>query len=216
VRDDPYTLLNSHVPVSRETVHRLSLYHDLLIKWQSKTNLVSDDSLANAWRRHFLDSLQLLPQLPSLSSIIIDLGSGAGFPGMVLAIAGGSNVHLIESDTKKISFLQEVARVTQTKVHLHHQRIEQVSGLAGDVIVARGCSDLNQLLSYASTFVSHGTICLFHKGKNYSNDISDAKKYWQFDHVIIPSVTDQQGVIIKISHMEGGRHDGKYQSKTAT
>jgi 16S rRNA (guanine527-N7)-methyltransferase len=201
VLESPFDFLNRHVKVSRETFERLSIYHDLLCKWQSKINLVSSDSLDDSWRRHFLDSAQLINQLPVLSATMADLGSGAGFPGMVIAILGGSDVHLIESDARKISFLQEVARQTGASVTLHHKRIEEV-GLISDIILARGCSELNRLLNYASHFVSHGTKCLFHKGKNYFKELEDAQEQWSFDHAIIPSVSDTQGVILQISNLK--------------
>ncbi len=112
-------------------------------------------------------------------------------------------MHLIESDARKISFLQEVARLTKTAVTLHHKRIEKISEIKkADIILARAVTSLNQLLSYASYFVSHETICLFHKGKNWDMEIGDAKENWSFDYNIIPSVTDREGVIIQISNLE--------------
>ena len=194
-----FDLLNKHVSVSRETFERLSLYHDLLLKWQAKVNLISPDTVAIAWQRHFLDALQILPLIDSLDNKIIDLGTGAGFPGMVLAIAAAGNVHLIESDTKKILFLREAARITGTKISIHHGRIEEKLTSFGDIIVSRACAPLDTLLSLASNYVSHETICLFHKGKNYSKEIDDAELHWSFIQDVVLSITDTQSAILKLT-----------------
>jgi len=201
VRDEIFQLLNRHVSVSHETLDRLFLYHDLLLKWQSKVNLIGPDTIPDSWNRHFLDSLQLLNYLPDPSVRIADLGSGAGFPGMVMAIAGMENVHLIESDTKKILFLKEVARITSTKVLLHHCRIEGHPIDHVDVVVSRACSSLEKLFALSSDYVSHETICLFHKGKNYSIELEEAKNKWDFDPIVYKSITDPLGVVLKIEHL---------------
>jgi 16S rRNA (guanine527-N7)-methyltransferase len=201
VPESVFDQLNRHVKVSHETVERLSLYHDLLLKWQTKVNLVGPDTIGEAWQRHFLDSLQLLNILPTLKCRMLDFGTGAGFPGMILAIAGVSDMHLVESDAKKITFLKEVARITKTNVSIHHGRIEQQNFSDVNVILSRACSALEKLFVFSSPFVSHGTTCLFHKGKNYSTELEDANEQWDFDSTVIPSVTDAQGVILKISNL---------------
>ena len=202
MRDETYQFLNRYLSVSRETFDKLFIYHDLLIKWQKQINLVSDNTLSDSWNRHFLDSAQLLSHIPNPLVKTADIGSGAGFPGMVLAIMGMSNIHLIESDAKKIVFLKEVSRLTNTSVMIHHSRIEDLSIGTFDLIVSRALSDLNKLLQFSSHFVSHETFCLFHKGKNYSKEIEEAKKSWSFDHAIFPSVSDPHGVIIKLSNLK--------------
>jgi 16S rRNA (guanine527-N7)-methyltransferase len=202
-----FDLLNKHLSVSRETFDRLKAYHDLLLKWQTRVNLISADTISEMWKRHFLDSLQLLKHIENTDKKIIDLGSGAGFPGMAIAIAGASNVHLIESDGKKIQFLKEVARITKTDVAIHHARIEDKATPAGDIIISRACSPLDKLLSHSLHYVSHETICLFHKGKNYSKELEEAKAHWNFQYIVLPSVTDtpdavnQQGVILKLTNV---------------
>lgn len=200
--EDAFHLLNHCINISKPVFARLVTYHDLLLKWQKKINLISSDSLQDVWKRHFLDSLQLMKFIPEESTVIIDIGSGAGFPGMALAIAGVRNIHLVESDGKKISFLQEIKRSTGTEVELHHDRIEKISLGKADIILARACSDLDQLLGYASPHVSHETICLFPKGKNYAKELEDAKRDWSFDYKVIPSVTDNQAVILILSSIE--------------
>lgn len=205
--NNPFELLNSHIPVSRGTFESLSIYHDLLLKWQSTINLVGKDTLEDAWNRHFLDSLQLIKYIEDKQKIIVDLGSGAGFPGMVLAMAGYSNIHLIESDARKVAFLREVARVTNTKISIHHCRIENSPIKEVDIFVSRACAPLEKLLQLVyypndmSKSVSRGTICLFHKGKNYSIESENALLNWQYDMSVTPSIVDSQSVILKISNI---------------
>jgi 16S rRNA (guanine527-N7)-methyltransferase len=199
---DAFELLNRHVKISRETFERLSLYHNLLIKWQARVNLVGPESLQDAWQRHFLDSLQLLNAIESVSQVMVDLGSGAGFPGMALAIAGANNMHLVESDGKKISFLREVARITETKISIHHSRMEDCVFDRVDIFTARAVAPLKELFSSIEPNVSHGTFCLFQKGKNSIKEMDDAKEEWSFDSIIIPSVTDKEGSVLRVSNLK--------------
>jgi 16S rRNA (guanine527-N7)-methyltransferase len=196
-----FELLNRHVSVSRETYDRLTLYYDLLVKWQAKVNLVGPDTISQAWQRHFLDSLQLQQYIENKNAIIADIGTGAGFPGMALAILGYKNIHLIESDAKKITFLREVARITNTSVSIHHGRVENILIDNISFILSRACAPLDQLFSYSKNFVSHETICLFHKGKNYSKDIEDAKLHWLFEAGVFPSIVDTESVVLKIINL---------------
>ncbi len=198
---DEFKDLQTVAGVSRETYERLKAYQDLLLKWQTKINLIGPDTVSDSWHRHFIDSLQLLPYINDLNARAVDFGTGAGFPGMVLAIAGAGDMHLIESDMKKVMFLREVARITNTKVTIHHQRIERASIQNVSIIYSRACSSLSELFSYASTYVSRETICYFHKGKNYSKEILDANGDWLFDYTSYPSVTDAQGTLVKVEHL---------------
>lgn len=201
---EPFELLSKQVNISPEVFDKLSLYHDLLIQWQPNINLVSPASLKEAWHRHFLDSLQLLPHV-SFFQETWDIGSGAGFPGLVLAIAGVKNVRLIDSDAKKIAFLREVLRITQTEARVECKRVEETTGNP-DLILARAMAPLDKLLDSIAHLVSHETTCLFPKGKNYSKEIEEASEHWSFDVTIIPSVTDPEGAILKLSHI-GKKHD---------
>lgn len=200
--DDGFEFLNRHVEVSRETFSKFLLYKDLLLKWQAKINLVGDDTIADLWGRHFLDSIQLMPLLPKTKKPIVDFGTGAGFPGMVLAIMGIPNIHLIESDQKKISFLKEAARITQADVKIHSGRVENTKIHEAGVVTARALAPLSQLLEYTFPHVSHETICLFPKGKNWDMEIKDAQTKWQFDYQTTPSITDPNAIILSISHLE--------------
>src|SRR6185369_225024 len=153
------------VNVSRETISALETYAGLLRKWQKAINLVSGATLDDVWRRHFLDSAQLLPLIPEGDGHITDLGSGAGFPGLVLALLSGRPTHLVESDQRKAAFLGEVARATGCagRVQIHAARVEALKPWGAAVITARALADLTQLLDWASPFVTSDTICIFPK-----------------------------------------------------
>lgn len=184
--------------VSRETFHKLSLYVDNLVKWQKKINLVSNSTLEDIWNRHILDAIQLLPFLPYTSSKIIDFGTGAGIPGLILAICGYDNITLIESDKRKCAFLMDSSRLTQAKVSIINQRIEEATPFAADFIISRACADIQQLLQYSYPFYQKNTVCLFPKGENYAKEIEEASKKWDFDYETNQSTTDSRGKIIKI------------------
>ena len=196
-----FTEAKNRFHVSRETFDRLKSYEQLLLKWQSKINLIGPDTVANVWNRHFVDSLQLLPLIPDLKVRMIDMGTGAGFAGMVLAIAGATDMHLLESDGKKITFLKEVARITNTSVNIHQGRIEEIAIDGTELILSRACSSLANLFSYSSRYVSRETKCLFHKGKNYPQELLDSQSEWLFDYSVHPSVTDAQGGILEVTYL---------------
>lgn len=189
--------------VSRETINRLKNYQHLLEVWQKKINLVSPSSLAKAWDRHFLDSFQLLDYLPPQSTSLIDLGSGAGFPGLVLALLRPDtlSVTLVESDFKKCVFLENVSRETKTPVSVLHSRIETLA-IKADVITARGLAPLSQLLTFAFPLMQGNSVGLFLKGEGVEKEISEAQKIWKFDLEIYQSLTDSTGRILKITHLK--------------
>lgn len=157
--------------VSRETLDRLICYADLLAKWQTRINLVSTATLPDLWRRHMLDSAQLARYAPA-GGRWVDMGSGAGFPGLVLAILGVGEVHLVESDARKCAFLREAARVTETRITLWPRRIETVPPLAADVISARALAPLDRLLAWAAPHRHTHTIHLFPKGREAEGELT--------------------------------------------
>ena len=188
--------------VSRETLCRLKTYQQLLEIWQKKLNLISSSSLPHAWDRHFLDSYQLLIHLPPEPLSLMDLGSGAGFPGLVLAILRAENlsVTLVESDFKKCIFLENVSRETFSPVTVLRSRIESLdNSLKADVITARGLAPLPQLLDYAFPLMTEKSVGLFLKGKDVEKEIEDAQKKWNFDLELYPSLTDSGGRILKVT-----------------
>jgi len=200
--------------VSRETFDRLETYATLLRKWTGTINLVSRSSLDDLWRRHFLDSAQLWPLLPpapaSRPRVLVDLGSGAGFPGLVLAILGAGTVHLIESDSRKAVFLREVARVTGTPVVVHERRIESLPPMAADVVTARACASLPRLLDLAAPFLrpsgpgDPGGIGLFLKGRTLQKELTDSSEKWKMRFDLHPSRTDPAAQILRLSHLGKG------------
>lgn len=189
--------------VSRETMDRLKIYKSLLEAWQQKINLVSSSTLPHLWERHFEDSLQLLSHLPDGDCSLIDLGSGAGFPGLVLALTRPENlkVTLVESDLRKSLFLENVSRETKVGVTVLTERIESLAGkIKGDVITARALAPLSELLTYASPLMKKDSLGLFLKGKDAEKEIEEAQKKWEFDLEIFPSLTDSKGHLLKIKH----------------
>ncbi|MBT3369889.1 MAG: 16S rRNA (guanine(527)-N(7))-methyltransferase RsmG [Rhodospirillaceae bacterium] len=192
--------------VSRETLDRLQAYEALLRKWNPRINLVSRRSLDDLWRRHMLDSIQLRTfyqdqDNKNLSDPWLDLGSGAGFPGLVLAIAGVQNIHLIESDGRKCAFLREAARVTGTEVTVHNERIETLPPQAARTISARALGPLPRLLSLAYPHLVAGGQILLLKGQDVDAELTEATKYWKIKVRRIPSVTDGSGSILQLTEI---------------
>ena len=186
--------------VSRETLERLQTYLALLARWQKKINLVGPSTLADPWRRHVLDSAQLLPHIAP-GSTLVDLGSGAGFPGLVLAIMAQLDVHLVESDLRKTVFLQEAARLTGTVVEIHNQRIESLPALTADVITARALAPLPLLCKLAQPLCHAETVCLFLKGRSAQEELTETQKQTTLQATLIASQTDSEGVLIKVRNL---------------
>ncbi len=192
--------------VSRETLSRFERYAALLGEWNRAINLVSAGSLADLWRRHMLDSAQLRDHLPPAPNgrprVIADLGSGAGFPGLVLALLEVGEIHLIEADQRKASFLREVARRLDLTVALHTCRIEAMAPLAADVITARACAPLPGLLAYSAALPGPARagpqVCLFLKGKQVDQELTEAHREWNIAVERFPSRSDSSGTILRI------------------
>lgn len=191
--------------VSREILDRLTVYGHLLAKWQARINLVGPDTLTDLWRRHFLDSAQLFPFLPQSIHRLVDMGSGAGFPGLVLAVMGAPDVHLIESDARKCAFLREVARLTNTPVTIHNRRIEMVAPLGAEVVTARALAPLSRLLGWAERHLSPGGHALFLKGRGMEDELTVAGKEWNITCERIPSLSDPSGIILHCHEVRRGR-----------
>ncbi len=185
--------------VSRETLRRLEGFAALLTKWQRAINLVSPESLSDLWRRHMLDSAVLHPLIPKTAETLADLGSGAGFPGMVLAIMGGPRVYLIESDSRKCAFLSEAARLfAPGRVTVHRGRIESVPRCRVDVVTARAVAELSKLLAYAQPWLKPDGICLFHKGQQVEDELTVAAQTWTMRVERLPNLADLSGTILRI------------------
>lgn len=182
----------------------LDIYKALLVKWSKAVNLVSPSTLPDADRRHFDDSLQLLPLIPEGTKTLFDLGSGAGFPGMVLAISRPEiDVHLFESDQKKCSFLSTVSRETHIPVTIHNRRIESVDEnltILPDVITARALASLVDLLGLTEQWWSRNpqAILVFPKGARADEEVIEACKIYDFVLESVPSRTDKSAQILKL------------------
>jgi len=192
------------ISVSRETMERLESYAQLLKKWQKTINLVSQDSLDDLWQRHMLDSAQLADLIPAGRPItILDMGSGAGFPGLVLAILASEqdrqwSVHLVESDSRKAAFLSTVARETGTQVSIHNKRLENLTQISANVVTARAFAPLDRLLDYATRFLAPGGECLSLKGVGVEDELTAARKTWKMTVNRLPSRSGPTGVILRI------------------
>lgn len=184
--------------VSRETLDRLAKYVELLNSWTRRINLVGRNTLGDVWRRHILDSAQLFPLIPREARRLVDLGSGAGLPGLVLAIMGVPEVHLIESDGRKAEFLREALRVTATPAIVHAERIDRVPGFAADIVTARALAPLPELLAISERFLGPQTLCLFLKGRMVEEELTEAAKAWHIRPNRQPSLTDPSGCILRL------------------
>ena len=191
--------------VSRESYDRLLILEKLLIRWQSHINLVSNSTLPDLWNRHIIDSLQLLPFIPKSTQAIADLGSGGGFPGLILAATQDAEVHFYEANAKKTAFLQEALRHMKIKGHVHRQRLEPMQTSAGmpdvQMVTARAFAPLPLLLSLAQPFMRHGAKALFHKGQECQTELTEAAKSWKVIYDTHPSVTDSHSVILEIKEI---------------
>jgi 16S rRNA (guanine527-N7)-methyltransferase len=195
-------------PVSRETAQRLDRFVELLLKWQRVSNLIADSSVDHLWTRHIADSLQLIALAPHARTWV-DLGSGAGFPGLVLACTladtPGALVHLIESNAKKAAFLREAARITGVAAIIHHGRAEELIPAwrgAVDVVTARALAPLSILVELAAPMVKRGAKALFLKGQDVEAELTQATKCWNIVAAVLPSWTDRGGRIVEIRALE--------------
>ncbi|HEX6977720.1 MAG TPA: 16S rRNA (guanine(527)-N(7))-methyltransferase RsmG [Alphaproteobacteria bacterium] len=198
--------------VSRETLDRLGRYEALLRKWQVRINLVGPGTLNDVWRRHFLDSAQLFPLIPGPAATLIDLGSGAGFPGLVLAILAGAvrpglAVHLVESDARKAAFLIEAVRETGAAAKVHTARVEAMAGRLppADVVTARALAPLGTLLALAHPLMAPGGMCLLLKGARAEAEIEAARLDWRFRLDRRTSRSDPDGAVLIVADIAPAR-----------
>lgn len=195
-------------PVSRETEERLATLVAELERWQAAKNLVSSTTLADVWTRHIADSLQLF-NLASERERWLDLGSGGGFPGLVIGIClaerGVGQIDLVESNARKCAFLRHAARVTGARVKVHPARIEDVVGnFTGKVgvVTARALAPLTQLLDWCEELLRTGTLGLFPKGQHLDTELTDSARYWKIQATTVSSVTDDAARILMIRSAE--------------
>jgi 16S rRNA (guanine527-N7)-methyltransferase len=194
--------------VSRETLARLTTYVRMLETWNAKHNLVSETSIRDVWRRHFWDSAQLIEFIPPGVRSFVDLGSGAGFPGLVLAeLLREKRVRavLFEATAKKASFLRAVAIEMELSIEIRPERIENAKPETFDVLTARACAPLDRLLGYAYRFWGPATVGLFLKGQNIEAELTKARKSWNMKFDCYPSLSDPTGVILVVGELKRAR-----------
>jgi 16S rRNA (guanine527-N7)-methyltransferase len=193
-------------PVSRETFERLQAFEQLFLKWNRSINLAAPSTLDNVWRRHILDSAQLARIAPSAKRWV-DLGSGGGFPGLVLgfllAERPGAFIELVESNRKKASFLQSVIGQSSLPARVLARRIDDVYPLVlePEIVTARALAALPDLLDLSSPWLTKGARALFHKGRDYRAEVEESAHRWTFDLIEHPSMTDAEGVILEITDL---------------
>lgn len=193
--------------VSRETLERLELYAELLRKWNPKINLVSKNTLDDLWTRHIIDSAQIFALGDPKAKSWVDLGSGGGFPGMVVAILAAElapqmTVTLVESDQRKCAFLRTVSRETGVKTTILAKRIELIEPLGAEVLSARALADLDALLGFADHHLGARGICLFPKGLTWKKELEKARDSWRFSSEAIKSETAENAVVLRINEIE--------------
>lgn len=198
--------------VSRETLARFKAYADLLADWNARHNLVAKSTLSDLWHRHFWDSAQLAPLIPARARTLADLGSGAGFPGLVLALIKPELVVILhEATTKKCAFLQAAADRIGVQVAVRNSRLEDLPPQAFDVVTARALAPLPQLLQYAYPFTGPNSVCLFLKGQNVGAELTEAHKYWNMEVSQVPSQTEPSAAIVIVREL-GPRHVASRQA----
>lgn len=200
-------LAESGLIVSRETIDRLKTYAELLVKWNRTINLISKRDEADFWQRHVVDALQLLAYLPKNVERFIDLGSGGGIPGLVLAIASDIHVDLIESDHRKCAFLVEAIRLTGAPARVHTGRIEVVEVPPAGVVTARALAPLSQLIGLAEKFIAPGGYLLALKGRQTEVELTAARGEWHMTISHAPSITSADATILKISEVRRVGHE---------
>ena len=201
-----FATFQNECDVPRETFSRLQTYVLLLEKWQKSINLISPKTLNEIWQRHVLDGLQILKHIPdsiSHQTQFIDLGSGAGIPGALIGLVLDNPIALIESDSRKCTFLETVSRETnRPNIRVVCARAEETVIHNAELCFSRALAPLDTLLSYSFVQKDKNITCFFHKGAQHTEELKDAKKFWNFTAEIFPSITQEGSVILKLTDIE--------------
>lgn len=198
--------------VSRETIRALEEFVELVQRWNTAINLVSKATLPDIWNRHILDSAQLFSLCPKNARLWVDLGSGGGFPGIVVAVLARDlkpdlKVALVEADLRKATFLREACRKLSLDAQVHSVRIESLPAAQADVLSARALASLSSLLEYADQHLRKTGVALFPKGAQHAEELVEAQKTWRFDATLVPSLSDTKAAILEIRNIgRAGTH----------
>jgi 16S rRNA (guanine527-N7)-methyltransferase len=198
-------LLKNPFDVPRETKTKIEKYICLLLEWNEKINLIGKSTINDIWQRHIVDSLQLMLYIDNDQKIIVDLGSGAGFPGIVLSMAGIKKIILIEKDKRKAAFLQQAASLCENEVIIISERIENIRMVEADIITARALAPLTQLLELTIPLIRENTECLFFKGQRFEEEIKAANQKFNMNYSVYPSITQEGAAIISIKELKRRR-----------
>jgi 16S rRNA (guanine527-N7)-methyltransferase len=186
--------------ISDDVLQKFKRYAAMVGEWNEKASLVGETTLPQIWQRHFMDSAQLAPLLPKQGGRVADIGSGAGFPGLVLAILGIENITLFERNTRKAGFLQAVSQELGVGVEISNLTAEEYGGEAFDIVTARAVAELSDLIHATRRLRKTSTVCLFLKGKNLDAEIREAQKDWEMpDLRRITSMTEPEAAILRIA-----------------
>lgn len=172
-----------------------------IIKFNKHTNIVGKSTLNDFWKRHVLDSLQICKHIKNKKKSILDMGTGAGIPGVFLSIAGYSNVSLIDSNSKKIKFIQKVSHKLNINPKIHLKRIENLKNIKFDFLISRALAKLSKLFFYSHYFTKKGTVLIFLKGKTVKQEIEQAKTEWVFFYKTYKSLSDESGRVLVIKNL---------------
>jgi 16S rRNA (guanine527-N7)-methyltransferase len=192
-------------PVSRETVCRFERYEAMLVKRNQTLSLIADSTIDVLWTRHFLDCAQLHALISQPGRPVIDLGAGAGFPGLVLAIMGLSDVHLVENNMQKVTFLRDVAAELDLPVTIHAMKAESVRPFPVGVVTSRALAPLDHLIGLSRKFLGAGSVCVFPKGRKAAHELEAAERHWRMKIERFPSRTDPESTIFRLSDIVGAQ-----------
>lgn len=201
-KNEIYQFLHENYDVSRETFNKLERYVDLLIERNQELNLIGKNTIQNVWERHILDAIQLKGVITTPTAGLLDIGSGAGIPGVVLSIIGCPDVTVVESRAKKARFLEEASSLSESKIEVINNRIENVEPRADIVVTARAVASLDKLFSLCFEHISAASQTIFFKGAKYKSEIEEAKKQWSFAYKVTASITSSDSVLIEIMDLK--------------
>ena len=202
---DPRAEFLAAFPVSRETEALLARFENLLLERNQTLSLISGTTADIIWTRHFLDSAQLLPLIPQPGSLLVDMGTGAGFPGLVLAILGLPQVHLVENNMQKVAFLRAVVEALGLPVTVHGMKSDAVKPFVAGTVTARALKPLDQLIGFGKRFLGQNSVCLFPKGRRAEEEMAVAARRWHMKAERFPSVTDPDSTIFRLSDVTEAR-----------
>lgn len=200
-KDKVKNFLQDEYNVSRETCDKLDIYADLLEKWQNSINLVSNSTLASLWERHILDSAQLLSYLPKQPVKILDCGSGAGLPAVILALLTDHQIEMAESDTRKCAFMQTALRETGAKAVIHNERLESLPFLDADIITARAFASIDKILHLTSAQHKEGQVFWLLKGRSVNEELTHKALSNKIEHQNYESLVSGEGVITRLARL---------------